>query len=71
MSRGTSGVRWLLGLAAALLAWVAWAQRSNPFSPGQWAAVLAGIVLAVGIALLQEPAALPPAGSVQPCPPKE
>lgn len=49
----TRGVRWILGLAAALLAWVAWAQRSNPFSLGQWAAVSAGILLAVWIGLLQ------------------
>jgi hypothetical protein len=50
MSRG---VVWILGLAAALLAWVAWAQRSNPFSLGQWAAVCAALALAVWIGLLQ------------------
>lgn len=50
MSRG---VAWILGLAAALLAWVAWAQRSNPFSRTEWAALSAALVLAVWIALLQ------------------
>jgi hypothetical protein len=47
------GRAWLLGGAAALLAWVAWAQRSNPLSAGQWVAVVAGLLLVVGIGLLQ------------------
>lgn len=53
MARPSRGVAWILGLAAALLAWIAWAQRSNPFSLGQWAAVSAALALAVSIALLQ------------------
>ncbi|MES1242275.1 MAG: patatin-like phospholipase family protein [Acidobacteriota bacterium] len=47
------GVAWIVGLAAALLAWVAWAQRSNPFSAEQWAAVTAGVLLAAWLALFQ------------------
>jgi hypothetical protein len=47
------GETWLLAAAAALLAWVAWAQRANPLSPGQWGAVAGGLLLVVGIGLLQ------------------
>lgn len=53
MSRPSRGTAWILGLAVALLAWIAWAQRSNPFSLEQWAAVSAGLLLAVAIGLVQ------------------
>ncbi len=49
----TRGKGLLVGLAIALLAWVAWAQRPNPLSGGQWATVTAGVLLVLWVGLLQ------------------